>query len=68
MRYTGNGGIYPTYLCNRLRREGLDKKDCMGFRCDVLDPVITEEVRPCNQQNWGLPWVLYENWKHVIRR
>ena len=22
VRYTGNGGIYPCYLCNRLRREG----------------------------------------------
>ena len=44
VRYTGNGGICPTYLCNRLRREGLAKKDCMSFRCDVLDPVITEEV------------------------
>src|SRR5215472_10826924 len=22
IRYTGNGGIYPCYLCNRLRREG----------------------------------------------
>ena len=23
VRYTGNGGIYPCYLCNRLRRDGL---------------------------------------------
>ncbi|HEX8798772.1 MAG TPA: recombinase family protein [Terriglobales bacterium] len=44
VRYTGNGGIHPTYLCNRLRREGLATKDCMSFRCDALDPVITEEV------------------------
>lgn len=44
VRYTGNGGICPTYLCNRLRREGLAKKDCMSFRCDLLDPIITEEV------------------------
>jgi len=44
VRYTGNGGICPTYLCNRLRREGLAKKDCMSFRCNLLDPVITEEV------------------------
>src|SRR5215831_12000225 len=27
VRYTGNGGIYPCYLCNRLRREGLASKD-----------------------------------------
>jgi DNA invertase Pin-like site-specific DNA recombinase len=44
VRYTGNGGIRPMYECNRLRREGLATKDCIGFRCDVLDPVITEEV------------------------
>jgi DNA invertase Pin-like site-specific DNA recombinase len=44
VRYTGNGGIRPMYQCNRLRREGLAAKDCIGFRCDVLDPVITEEV------------------------
>ncbi len=44
VRYTGNGGIYPCYLCNRLRREGLASKDCMGFRCDLLDAAISEEV------------------------
>jgi DNA invertase Pin-like site-specific DNA recombinase len=44
VRYTGNGGIYPCYLCNRLRREGLASKDCMSFRCDRLDAAITEEV------------------------
>ncbi len=44
VRYTGNGGIYPCYLCNRLRRDGLASKDCMSFRCDRLDAAITEEV------------------------
>jgi hypothetical protein len=44
VRYTGNGGIRPTYLCNLLRREALATKDCISFRCDVLDPVISEEV------------------------
>jgi DNA invertase Pin-like site-specific DNA recombinase len=44
VRYTGNGGIYPCYLCNRLRREGLASKDCMSFRCDLLDAVIAEQV------------------------
>jgi Recombinase zinc beta ribbon domain len=44
VRYTGHGGVYPTYLCNWLHREGLATKDCMSFRCDVLDPVIAEEV------------------------
>ena len=44
VRYTGNGGIYPCYLCNRLRRDGLAKKDCMNFRCGLLDAAIAEQV------------------------
>ena len=44
VRYLGNGGIYPCYQCNWLRREGLAGKDCMSFRCDLLDAAITEEV------------------------
>jgi DNA invertase Pin-like site-specific DNA recombinase len=44
VRYTGNGGIYPTYLCNWLRREGLATKDCVSFRCELLDTAIAEQV------------------------
>ena len=44
VRYTGNGGIYPIYLCNWLRREGLATKDCQSFRCNLLDGAITEQV------------------------
>jgi DNA invertase Pin-like site-specific DNA recombinase len=44
VRYMGNGGIYPCYLCNRLRRDGLASKDCVNFRCDLLDDAIAEEV------------------------
>ena len=44
VRYTGNGGIYPCYLCNWLRREGLASKDCMSFRCDLLDAAVSKEV------------------------
>jgi Recombinase zinc beta ribbon domain len=44
VRYRGNGGIYPTYQCNLLRREGLATKSCMVFRCDLLDGVIAEEI------------------------
>src|SRR5260370_10100997 len=44
VRYTGNGGIYPCYLCNRLRRDGLASKACMSFRCDLLDGAIAAEV------------------------
>jgi hypothetical protein len=44
VRYLGNGGIYPCYQCNWLRREGLASRDCMSFRCDQLDAAIAEEV------------------------
>src|SRR6516225_1070207 len=44
VHYTGNGGIYPCYLCNRLSRDGLASKYCMNFRCDLLDAAIAEEV------------------------
>jgi DNA invertase Pin-like site-specific DNA recombinase len=44
VRYRGNGGIYPTYLCNWLHHQALATKDCMSFRCDVLDRVTVEEV------------------------
>ena len=44
VRYLGNGGIYPTYQCNHLRREGLATKTCLSFPCDLLDPLISEEV------------------------
>jgi DNA invertase Pin-like site-specific DNA recombinase len=44
VRYQGNGGLYPIYQCNALRREGLATKDCMSVRCDRLDVVVAEEV------------------------
>jgi DNA invertase Pin-like site-specific DNA recombinase len=44
VRYRGNGGIYPIYECNWLHREGLASKNCLNFRCDLLDPVVSEEV------------------------
>src|SRR3984885_13226927 len=36
VRYRGNGGIYPTYQCKLLRREGLATKSCMVFCCGFL--------------------------------
>src|ERR1700674_2490247 len=44
VRYLGHGGIYPCYQCNRLRRDGLSSRDCMSFRCDLLDSAVSEEV------------------------
>jgi len=44
VRYKGNGGIYPTYQCNWLRRDGLSTTSCMTIRCDLLDTVISRRV------------------------
>jgi DNA invertase Pin-like site-specific DNA recombinase len=42
--YQGNGGIYPTYLCSWMRRDGLATKNCISVRSDLLDNAICEEV------------------------
>ena len=44
VRYRGNGGIYPTYECNWLRRDGLATKNCMSVRTDLLDAAATDEA------------------------
>jgi uncharacterized protein YndB with AHSA1/START domain len=44
VRYKGNGGIYPTYECNHLRRDGLATKGCVAVRCDLLDEPVGERV------------------------
>jgi hypothetical protein len=44
VRYRGNGGIYPTYECNWLRREGLATRSCLHLRCDILDHAVSERL------------------------
>jgi DNA invertase Pin-like site-specific DNA recombinase len=44
VRYRGNGGLYPSYLCNWRRREGLATRDCLTVRSDLLDTAISEQV------------------------
>lgn len=44
VRYQGNGGVYPTYDCNRLKREALSRTSCLNVRCDLLDRAIAERV------------------------
>lgn len=44
VRYKGNGGIYPTYECNHLRRDGLATKPCVAIRCGLLDEPISQRV------------------------
>src|ERR1700726_1830291 len=44
VRYQGNGGLYPLYLCSAQRRQGLGTTDCMSVRSDLLDNAIGEAV------------------------
>jgi DNA invertase Pin-like site-specific DNA recombinase len=44
VRYQGNGGIYPTYQCNWLRREGLSTTACMTLGCALLDAGVAQRV------------------------
>lgn len=44
VRYQGNGGIYPTYECGWMRRDGLATKNCLSVRAGLLDDAICEEM------------------------
>ena len=44
VRYRGNGGIYPVYECNWLRREGLATRSCLHVRCSILDEAVSERL------------------------
>ena len=44
VRYRGNGGIYPVYECNWLRREGLATRSCLHVRCSLLDEAVSERL------------------------
>jgi DNA invertase Pin-like site-specific DNA recombinase len=43
-RYTGNGGIYPTYQCNWRKREGLCGNACICIRADLLDDAVSKKI------------------------
>lgn len=44
VRYRGNGGLYPVYLCSGQRRDARATRDCMSLRCDLLDTAIATKV------------------------
>lgn len=44
VRYLGNGGVYPIYMCNWQRREAIATRDCLHARCDPLDAAVSEAV------------------------
>jgi DNA invertase Pin-like site-specific DNA recombinase len=45
VRYTGNGGLYPTYVCDGRRRDGRGTRSCMSVRCNLLDAALSEQVQ-----------------------
>jgi len=44
IRYRGNGGLYPVYLCSGQRRDARATRDCMALRCDLLDTAIATKA------------------------
>jgi DNA invertase Pin-like site-specific DNA recombinase len=44
VRYRGNGGIYPLYECNWLKRQGRTKRSCLSLQCPVMDQAVASRV------------------------
>jgi len=80
VRYSGNGGMYPTYICGSYHREGRSTKDCMSVRCDPLDAAVAEQVLDALQPTElklamgvlenleGRDQVLMRQWKMRVER
>lgn len=55
VRYRGNGGIYPVYECNWLKRQGRAKRSCLTLQCPVLDQALSARLlEVLNPQNLKL--------------
>lgn len=44
VRYRGNGGIYPIYECNWLKREARAKTSCLFLQCPVMDQAVARRI------------------------
>jgi len=44
VRYQGNGGVDPVYVCDWKHREALATEDCVSVRSYLLDEAVGEEV------------------------
>ena len=44
IRYKGNGGVYPMYECNGLRRKGQATRSCISFPGNVIDGPVTQKA------------------------
>ena len=80
VRYSGTGGIYPTYLCGSHHRAGRSTKDCMSVRCEPLDTSVAQQVLDALQPGelelavgvlenlQGRDQVLMHQWKMRVER
>jgi hypothetical protein len=44
VRYTGNGGIYPSYQCTRAKLDGLATTHCLWVRSQEIDAAVSRRV------------------------
>jgi DNA invertase Pin-like site-specific DNA recombinase len=44
VRYTGNGGIYPSYECTRAKLDGFATTHCLSVRSQEIDAAVSQRV------------------------
>jgi hypothetical protein len=44
VRYTGNGGVYPSYECNRAKMDGFSTTHCLSVRSPEIDAAVLQRV------------------------
>jgi hypothetical protein len=44
IRYTGNGGVYPSYECNRAKMDGVSTTHCLSVRSPEIDAAVSQRV------------------------
>jgi len=44
IRYTGNGGVYPSYECNRAKMDGVSTTHCLAVRSPEIDAAVSQRV------------------------
>ena len=44
VRYTGNGGIYPSHACTRAKLDGFSTTHCLAVRSQEIDAAVSQRV------------------------
>ena len=44
VRYTGNGGIYPSHQCTRAKLDGFTTTHCLWVRSQEIDATVSQRV------------------------